>query len=440
MSILKKVPVGYNGHQLDGTGLKDERKNGFSSVTVNIDYLIVNLVGTLANNERNDLDNRFEGLHNENLEIKKLNDYGTKVFRGAYTVLWFGEEIGNLFTSPRSEVLPAGFCQFQFRNHLFYVFDLSQLKTFMYELTEITGLRFSGINRLDIAVDTSDSHGFFASVIDGIRSKMFRIAGRTKNFSLHYETHEGHSILNGYSVGKRTSSRYLRVYNKSLEMRQKPKGYIRENWVQNGIDPWDVWRFEYQLNNRFFKDLIEYGYGTEQDFTWSIFDRANLVKLLSMAQKNHFDIRFNTGKSETNKEKEFRLFDWQTILKNINDHKKTCLKRLDRRLDVSQTMVKRAIKSMLRQYYDSKQDLTYLLPVNALLLKYRTESTKTIMIKQFNPYTMRDDDLKLQIKDDSLQTWLEIRLYRYLAEFDKAAIEKYEFDFEKYRTHLNVFI
>lgn len=437
MQSQNEVAVRYNGNQLDGLEYVKEQKLGFQHVTINIDYLIINLVGTLANVESNYI---------EHLEIIP-NDYGTKVFSASHKVLYHGITMGNILSVPRSEILDKQLCQFQFENHLFYINDLSELKRFVYEFTEITGLRFSGVNRLDIAVDCSDTHGFFSSVITGILNRSFKIAGRTKNFSLHYETHEGESVLNGYSVGKRTSSRYLRVYNKSLEMRSKPKGYIRENWVANGIEPWDVWRFEYQLNNTFFRGLKEIqnhddlpGFYAEQEFTWSIFDRANLVKLLALAQKNHFDIRFNTGKAETNKEKEFRLFDWHAIEQKIDQHKRTCLKRLERKLDVSDVAVKRAVKGMLREYYNSGQDLTFMLPVNRILLTYKEETTKTVLVNQYNPYSGNNDKLAITLRDDSLESWLMAKMPYYIAEFAKKAVKPCDFDYSKYRNHLNVFI
>jgi hypothetical protein len=411
----RKVPVRYNGHQLD------------DKTVVNIDYLIINLVGTMQN---------IESYYNEKITFEQ-KEYGTKVFASAHTIKYNGQTMGTIYSAPRSKVIESDLCQFQFENHTFYTSDLSYLRMFVFELTDITGLRFKAVNRLDIAVDVSDKKGFYSGLVKDIVNDKMKIGGRSKAFSLHYETSEGKPVLNGYSVGKRSSSRYLRVYNKTVEIAKKPKEYISNMWAVNGLDPNNIWRFEYQLNSDFFRDLK---HNEIQDMTWGVFDRFVLVKLLEIAQKNHFEIKFNTKKSETNKELTYDIFDWGKIAKSISEHQVANLARLKRIIEPSMVIHKRMIKSCFREYYNSGQDLTYMLPVNAVIQQFKTDAVKPVTVKLKNPYSGRRNNVTLVYKDDCLSAWFEEKYRYYLAEFQSLSRKPYDFDYDLFKNHLDIFL
>lgn len=52
------------------------------------------------------------------------------------------------------------------------------------------------------------------------------------------------------SFGTRDSAVQTNLYNKSEELRQKDKPYIRQMWIEAGLNPDDVWRVEFSLNSR----------------------------------------------------------------------------------------------------------------------------------------------------------------------------------------------
>lgn len=110
----------------------------------------------------------------------------------------------------------------------------------------------------------------------------------------------------------------MRIYNKTLELSINPKQYISDYHKNQGLaDDVPVWRMEYQLNARFFdnlykcKDISQKGdikhELVSERITWAIFDIENLIALFQLAEKNHFELRYNTGKSQTNKETPYLL-------------------------------------------------------------------------------------------------------------------------------------
>src|SRR5690606_9132211 len=140
------------------------------------------------------------------------------------------------------------------------------------------------------------------------------VKGREKNISAHHITKKGRGQFNGFTVGKRTASRFLRVYNKTVALQQptQPKPYIVEWHKNNGLEALegsDIWRFEYQLNSTFFTYLRKYG----KNITFTAFEPQSLIELIELAEKNHFEIVENTGKSETNKEKTIVLHNWSDL-------------------------------------------------------------------------------------------------------------------------------
>lgn len=195
--------------------------------------------------------------------------------------------------------------------------------------------------------------------------------GREKNISAHSVTKKGRGQFNGFTVGKRGSARFLRIYNKSEALRDTttPKPYITD-WHNNNnmaaTPGLDIWRFEYQLNARFFTDLRKYG----KNITYQIFELETLINLIEFAQKNHFEVVYNTGKSETNKEKRaYDLFDWQMLYDTLKDKTRTVISKIKRVFEPSINIQKRLIKSLFRQYY-IEPNLAFLYPLIKIVNEY----------------------------------------------------------------------
>jgi hypothetical protein len=334
----------------------------------------------------------------------ELHQYGNKTFTNVYDVFYCSERVGTINANPRSNIIAADLIQFQLENHLFYTNTLSDLQRMVTDFVNYYAVTFEGINRLDIAIDTKENRLKYKDLYFDLLSGKKLLKGREKSISAHSVTKKGYGDFNGFSVGKRSSSRFLRIYNKSVSLRddKTDKGYITEWHNKNGLTAsggLDIWRFEYQLNSRFFTDLRQDKY----NITWQVFDYTKLVELFNMARKNHFEVVYNTGKSEVNKEREFVFIDFSRLVTTPH----TFITKLKRIFTPSITIQKRLCKALFRQYY-IEQGLHYLYPLIKVLREY---NLKDWFIGKYEFY-MREFKDKEKIKN----TFNE---YFFISHFDK---------------------
>lgn len=75
--------------------------------------------------------------------------------------------------------------------------------------------------------------------------------GSFKKTNMHYDNRK----LSGIVFGVRESLIYCRIYNKSLEVKQKgTKTWFYEIWKEHGLVSGDVWNIEFQFRREFFKN------------------------------------------------------------------------------------------------------------------------------------------------------------------------------------------
>lgn len=405
---------------------------------ISIDYLILNLNGSIAYTDDSAVSACSDELDTGNDNIFFLDNFGfelsergTKNFANRYTIFYGSVRFGVLCANPYDgSVLAPDFAQLQIDNALFYT-HRNDLKRILQEFFRVTNYQWKAINRMDIAMDSND-YGKYSELYSNLMDGKVLIAGRKKAVSSYaemqcvnafQETHKGQVYLNGFYVGKRTATRMLRVYNKTLNLRLTPKDYITQFHKDNGLtDECDVWRFEYQLNAKFFTDLYKHrdvvvpdGLSNTEPVTWAIFDIENLIELLRLAQKNHFELRENTGKSQINKENEVLLHCWDDI-KALYTSVKSTLQKIPKIIDRTNVVLKRLSKSLFREYYVNGQDLSYIIALNHLL------DTNT----DYDPETK---------KERSLRSWFEEKKRWYLAEFHTKERIKDTFDELLYSEH-----
>lgn len=374
---------------------------------INIDYLILNLEGIPFG----------EFPENSDFHLKPFA-YGTKIFEYRSDLYVKNQKIGTLQHSPRSSILDSNFCQLQLENHLFYTFQLDELKSLINQFCEETNYTFKAINRLDICIDKQDSNNSYRHLYDNIVNGTYLISGRPKNIQSFYETFKGKSVLNGFQIGKRTSDKIIRCYNKSLSLQLTEKPYINDFFANNGLKNDNIWRFEYQLNSAFFRNLKEISPASatiNQDMTWGIFNISALFELLNIATKGFFEIHENTGKSQINKEKKIQIFCFESMRLALTA-KKTIIHKLKKVFISTTTIKKRLAKSLFREYYSNEQDISYIIALNLLL---------------------EDIDLTTEKK---LKHWFKNKLFFYLHEFkNKEKIIKH-FDQILFQEHQLLFL
>ena len=334
---------------------------------ITIDYLIINLKGD------------FNTICEKTPFIFEPEPFGTKTFSFKYEVLYKGEKIGTLVNTPRSVIIPSDLNQLQFHNHIFYTKTLKEIKSIIHELTDFYNVKFEAINRLDIAYDIDDKKQYYRKLNSSIQSGATILSGRKKAFNQYNELIKGKCINNGFSLGQRSSSKFLRCYNKTLSLQINPKQYILDYYKINNFDVSNVWRFEYQLNSSFFLNVKNFGYDKDfysklekqrhafENLTWAIFDYSTLIELTKMAQKNFFELRSNTGLSQINKEKEIKfIIDFDLLLKELLILP-TLLVKLKTTAVPSTLKRKRLAKAIFREYVLTEQPPEYMIALNLVL-------------------------------------------------------------------------
>ncbi len=383
------------------------KQNNLKTTLINIDYLIINLEGQPFG----------EFPENSNFRLKPY-EYGTKIFEIRADLYYEDLKIGIYTAKPRSAIMSEQFAQLQFENNLFYTLSNDALKGVINAFCDETNYLFKSVNRLDICLDKSDINNSYRNLYSNVVSGNYLISGRPKNLQSYFETYKGKSILNGFQIGKRTSDKIIRCYNKTLSLQLTEKPYINDYYANNGLKNDNVWRFEYQLNSAFFRGLNEHSKSNatiSQAMTWGLFDKANLYELLKIANKGFFELRENTGKSQVNKEKLIVLFDFDFLQSQISKFN-PIIKRLKKVVLSSTTIKKRLAKSLFREYYANNQDISYIVALNLLL-----------------------EDLDM-ITEKPLLMWFKNKLHFYLHEFRTKEKIVNDFDSELFHEHQLLFL
>lgn len=363
-----------------------------------IDYLIINLSGI------SDFSNK------DNFTIENLSKK-TKVFQNILKVSYKNKLLGQLLSDPyENSVIAKDFKQFQFDNSAFYTYDLKELREIVFKFLLAYKYDLEGINRLDIAIDSdTEKEMFYSNLVNNITQRNILIAGRKKHFVPYYESNNGKINLTGFTIGKRSNSRFFRCYNKSLNLLETPKEYISDWHKKNGLSG-TIWRKEYQLNNVFLKQLQNEMNDTKENIFWSIFDNNNLLQIFEEAAKNHLEFKTNTNKTEVNKEQTIKVFDFKQV-KNIIEKAKINIVKIKKTIENKVLGIKRTIKSLFSEYYITNQS------------EYEFPITIYNLIKKYN-----------------LFQWFDKKKNDYIIDLREKQKINYQFDFNLLNEHFQLCI
>jgi hypothetical protein len=347
-SLVQESPVGYNGGQVD------KPVNFFLS----IDYLILNLSAPI-------IESVIEKNTSKYFSFEKQK-YTTRIFKHVFKVDFLGKKLGTLTFTPLSPILKSDFVQLQLENNFFYEYNSTELHDLLLELFKHLGAQFAGVNRLDISLDFDISNKKFFNPSDLLKeweTGKTLLGGRPKTFNIYYEVQEGKRTMNGFAIGKRGSEKFLRCYNKSLELLKNPKYYIDECHKKNGLDSDQIWRIEYQLSGKFMASLI----GME---FYRLFIPTYQLEIFQLATSNHFVWRKNEGRTEVNKNPEIPTIDFH-YLKNIVRGIYLGVDREKRqKMDNPIESAKRLLKGCFREYYKDQTNLISLTNFSRVLNDY----------------------------------------------------------------------
>jgi hypothetical protein len=240
------TPTEYNGGQLDKLQFPDDLP-----YSVGIDWCELSLRGDLSY-----LDKSEEYAKND-YKLVRL-DIRSRHFNSAFSVYYLNDLFGTIFFSPRSKVIPVEVIQFKIDNQHFYKAGRHRLNfAITHFLTEFD-VTFNNFTRLDIYIDFYKFNNNLSFEDFAHRYSVGQIdtKGKISKYCPYYTKIDGKMKLTGWSMGSRSSDKFIRCYNKSAEILLSHKDYIREYWNKNKMDlPADVYRFELQLTSKWFREV-----------------------------------------------------------------------------------------------------------------------------------------------------------------------------------------
>lgn len=260
----------------------------------------------------------------------KREDFGTRCFSRFYRVRIPNEEGGydefaEIQATPYSSILPPYAVMVRFTNRALYMPNLWDLAD---ELLIVNQLGYYSISRIDIYADFNE----FACIsprglIEGFAAKKFRHIGRGVG-ALYFNHGTGaerdefeHPVKDygvrytGLSFGTHASDAHVYLYDKSEELRtQGDKPWIRDTWVNAGLDVRNVWRLEVSIKSKglSFKDK-QSGEIVNIDVQ-KAFDGCELDKIYHTFVKRLFSFIVNRkGITNITREPRLELFQGKAI-------------------------------------------------------------------------------------------------------------------------------
>lgn len=236
--------------------------------------------------------NEYTYLHNTG------NSSGNYLF--IWKVVYLGEHIGTLQTSPRKNYMSPDQMQFKIENNLLYTVDwLDTYKEFL----SVSNFQHKSLTRLDIAIDGSGAKNGLSLTQRHLKG---RIIGRKGKAKIKPSFDPNKNIVD-FHIGSTSSEKSGTIYAKSNEIEKSNKTYILDYWEKNNLlYTGDVKRFEIRLRAKI---------ANEYDWT-KMDDSSYLASIVRSETKNWFEFYYkgkDKNKYRTYKNKTMDWIDWKTI-------------------------------------------------------------------------------------------------------------------------------
>lgn len=284
---------------------------------LNIDWLEVSLRGDLS------FYTKSESFKKGDFVFTNLNQR-TRLFDCLFTVHYRDELFGTISFSPRSAVIPDEMVQFKVNNEYFYKGgkQLRPLNLPVKLLADSLDLKFHNFTRVDISLDF---HQFndnltFEQFVNKYHAGEIESKGRVTRWNPFYQRINGLMQLTGFSIGSRSSNKYIRCYNKSHEITESHKTYIVDWWRSNGLaTDKTVFRFELQLTSKWFKEVLPFRLDDDGSIEkictnfFSIQRYDSLLSLFELGLKNYFDFFIPDHTVRNDRKESFLVIDFAAL-------------------------------------------------------------------------------------------------------------------------------
>lgn len=294
------TPYKYNGGQLSTTGKKSNKigilensskeYNSGKNMSICVDLFEINFTGLIESNLREVIQVSDEIY----LTIDEVRRNGTKHYKEAYSLYLHGEHFGDIKFNPRSSVLNPYSISFRVQNHILYQKGWVARLEFIVDTMKLV---FNNVTRLDIAVDGCNR---ILSDYKLMVSDNYEKVGRAK----HRAEYSAKNIVEGFYIGKKGSSKYIRGYNKTKELKEHSnKTYIKEFWLKNGLcQSEDIERIELSMGSKNFKYI--------NDFDWGRLEETDYLSGLMKSQLKRFYEFALPGEKKVTRRERVEAVDW----------------------------------------------------------------------------------------------------------------------------------
>ena len=286
------TPYKYNGGQL----YEGPKKPHY---TANVDKAIFNVNGEIPT-DKESISFDDGNIH---LIIDPKRPNGVRHFKCCYEIYLHGELFALMNTAPRASILDPFLSSITIQNNVLY--QRGWVARFEYLCKEI-GVELRGVSQLDIAIDG----GEYIAQYEKLLSKEYKKVGRAKMATEH--KHNGN--VEGFYIGNRSSEKYIRGYNKTLEMKKSGsnKNYIVDFWKNNGLDPaGKVERLEIVLKNKAIKRIKDFDIGRLEDSGY-------LASLMKCQLTKYYQFVENNGDTNVTRKEKIDAVDW-SFFENMED-------------------------------------------------------------------------------------------------------------------------
>lgn len=277
---------------------------------ISVDWLEVCCYGnTLEEEEIN-----VKGKKYQIIDEKK----STRVFSKLFRVTHRGLDYFYIQQCPCSSALKRGLTLVKVSNRCLYS---EQYISLLLDFLKLTGLRYQGLSRLDIAYDCNY---FF----DGRSPKKFihdyickpvqekggiYLANVKKHIGFFEKSISSDTSYSYVKFGLGTGGRSAYIYDKTIELQEvKDKPWIREMWQKNGLisnEKTHVWRSEISIKTQG-KKLLNLDTGELFALHPSFLDTyEKICKIFHFYAAKSFDFRINRGQKNRRNFPPLRLFD-----------------------------------------------------------------------------------------------------------------------------------
>ncbi len=226
-------------------------------------------------------------------------EMGTRLFKYGYEVFLKDKSFGAIYCSPRSKILERKLIQFKLNNNVLY--EAGFLNDFKKILLQLKW-EVKNVSRVDIAIDGGKPLRLINQFVSGKIEKL----GKAK--VKHFLT--GKAKSEGFDVGSKASNKWITGYLKSPLLETEGKNYIKDFWVQSGLNINEpVERLELKIRNEQVKLL--------KDFDWRKLDKTEyLAGIFKKETENFFEfVKKSKSKniSRRKRNKTIQFIDWRLL-------------------------------------------------------------------------------------------------------------------------------